>query len=461
MNPELWIQRELEQRGGGGGLELGAVLLPAGLLLLRSHPAREGGGEGLQRSPAGGGGAGGGVGRVEPGLQDGLNLIINNKLINNKYKLNLKCLSVTWLKTSGETSAAHLLFLLPVVQCGRGILGVGWGVLGSGRGVGDGGRGVSGYGRGVLGHRDSILVSSVLSEQPEAQSFFATVLVTDAVRVGGANLISFAGLLQRHHLLKPRLKSCWRCSGRWGGVGGGWGLQALKLAQVLDLHGLGGLTAGGAVGCRSARPNQPFTGWPAVGERLQHLPPSLGVWHGLHGSSCWGDEPVAQLLLLFFFRRDDKLWFVNLFNGEGGATAAGGPLSADGGVVLEKPRLQVPELTPGLQEVHRGQDGTGSLKQKQEVTVSSDHHYKCVWWNIFWSHMSHLTLLLWHQPILRLLAGLVANRSAGYWSSSQQPVTQSAGLHLLQRQSHKWSVISQYKYTDGVLQADTSTAVRY
>lgn len=70
-DPALRNQRVLEQ---GGGLEVGAVILLAGLLLIRSHPAREGGGEHLQRSAAGGGGGGGGFAGMKPGFQDGLNL---------------------------------------------------------------------------------------------------------------------------------------------------------------------------------------------------------------------------------------------------------------------------------------------------------------------------------------------------------------------------------------------------
>lgn len=47
-------------------------------------------------------------------------------------------------------------------------------------------------------------------------------------------------------------------------------------------------------------------------------------------------------------------------------------------------------------------------------------------------HLSHLTLLLQQQPVLRVLAGLVTSSSAAGWTSSQQPVSQRSGLHLLQ-----------------------------
>lgn len=264
---------------------MGAVLLPAGLLLIRSHPAREGGGKRLQRSPRGGGG---GVG-VEPGLQDGLNLR-RDKILSLKAAAEycvVICQSVGHMTTQTIIIIiiSHLLFLLPVVQGGRGILG---------------------SGRGIVGHRDSVLVPPILLEQPQAQSVSPTVLVTDAVGVGGANLVGPAGLLHRHHLLQPRLQSCrGGRAGRRGEAGGGRGLQALELAQVLDLHSLGSLAAGGAVGGGAARLHQPIAGRPVVLERLQHPPPPLSIRHGLHGSSGRSDEPVAQLLLLL--RRDGEV----------------------------------------------------------------------------------------------------------------------------------------------------------
>lgn len=124
------------------------------------------------------------------------------------------------------------------------------------------------------------------------ESFLPTVLVTDAVGVAAAHLVRPAVLLHWHHLLQPCLQGL-----GGGGAGLGWALQALELAQVLDLHSRGGLAAGGTIAGGSFGPREPITGGPAVFKRLEHLMPPFSIGRGLRGSSGWSDQPVVEVLL--------------------------------------------------------------------------------------------------------------------------------------------------------------------
>lgn len=101
----------------------------------------------------------------------------------------------------------------------------------------------------VFVHRDPVLVPTLLLEEPGGEGLFAAVLITHTLGEAGAGLVGFAGLLAWNGLLQPVVyrAGCLGCV--WGlgcgGSRGGGGFQAQEFTQVLNLHGL--VTARAAV----------------------------------------------------------------------------------------------------------------------------------------------------------------------------------------------------------------------